>query len=308
MKRLLPLAILLLAYSTAHAQFANYHRVYPNAASYSLFNVMTNDLENKTPTFVFSDDWREVNHARVSPDHNWVLFTRHNTRGPSGYALETDSYYNTEAIVCGITGSPCYDVLPPHANLIQANATWTPDQTGILFISSATPFGNTGIARLDIAAGRSNLILYNRAVNFGDPNQVGSQIVLTMQNNLAVVSGGVLTPITSGGMDYDPKLSPDGSTVAAMRQVGDEYHVITVPTAGGPVTDLSNVTEAMPEWSADGSMWLYWGMGDNHLAIFTMSTDGSNRAEVSLGAGYNYTMGAFWPGSNDQFAYSARIP
>lgn len=305
--RYLPLLLILLLATPAHAQFANYRRVY-SVASPSTFNVETNTLENSAPVYVFSDSWREVNHARVSPDHNWALFTRYNARGPSGYALETDSYYNTEAIVCGISGSPCYDVLPPHANLIQANATWTPDGTGILFISSATPFGNTGISRLDIASGRSSLVLYNRAVSFADPNEVGNQIVLTMQNGLAVVNSGAPVPITSGGVDYDPKLSPDGTTVAAMRHVGSEYHIITVPSAGGPVTDLSSTTEAMPEWSADGATWLYWGMGSGHLAIFTMNTDGTNRAEVSLSAGYNYTMGAFWPGSNDLIAYSARIP
>ncbi len=46
----------------------------------SSFGVFTSTLDGRDFKKIISDPYREMNHARVSPDKNWITFSRFNKR------------------------------------------------------------------------------------------------------------------------------------------------------------------------------------------------------------------------------------
>jgi Tol biopolymer transport system component len=118
--------------------------------------------------------------------------------------------------------------------------------------------------------------------------------------------------------DHDPKLSPDGKYVAVMRQVAkDNWHVVVVDTRTGEERDLSagDAVDAVPEWSSDGRLLLFWHVNrkdHSKNGLYTMKPDGSSRKRVPLPRQFFYTMPAFFPGAGSgpeaKIIFTARKP
>ena len=73
-----------------------------------------------------------------------------------------------------------------------------------------------------------------------------------------------------------------------------------------------NTVDAVPEWSSDGRLLIFWSVVPDDLkeSGWTMRSDGFHRRRIPLRHGFFYTMPAFVPGMgsgpDSQIIYSAR--
>jgi Tol biopolymer transport system component len=300
------------------------------------FAIYSGTLDGKMQTLIASDPTREINHAHLSPDRSLVAFTRYNLRDADWMALEANGYFETEIVVCAANGDDCKVVLPARRGIIAANASWTPDGQNLLFVSNDTSSGLSGISIYDLKNDRVVPFLQPPTVDLGDPHMVMGSIVVTTfgatvtnpTNGLAVGSSQGFRGLTSPRFadyvaldpplgDFDPKLSPDGKKVAVMRHLAqDDWAIVIVDVATGRETNLSGSTpvDAVPEWSSDGKLLLFWHVDRNDHSksgIYTMRADGTQRTRVPLPSGYFYTMPTFVPNGGSaptsQIIYSARL-
>ncbi len=117
--------------------------------------------------------------------------------------------------------------------------------------------------------------------------------------------------------DHDPKLSPDGRMVAVMRHMAqDDWSIVVVDVATGAEKELSepHAVDAVPEWSSDGKLLVFWSVVRNNLkasGLYTIRPDGTDRGRVDLPSGFFYQMPAFFPGggsdSTSKIIYSAKV-
>ena len=288
------------------------------------FNISQSTLGAAAPRIIFSDPVREVNHAHVSPDHTKIAFTRYNNCTNCGFVRETGGYYGTEIIICNIDGSHCYDLASADIAKIQCNAQWIDNSN--VWIDYADPAINYGLGTprsVNIASGLVNRMLDGKLeFSYADPQQVGITTIHTYlsivpnSNNgigltdmatgtdvvLSAPIGGPLSPHPYG--DFDPKLSPDGTSAVWMRHLAaNEYHIIKATVPGGVETDLSSAgsNDAVPGWSSD-HLKIIFGSG---AAIMTMNPNGSARMRVALSKTKLYAEPDFYPGDGSGLA--ARI-
>jgi hypothetical protein len=316
------------------------------------FAIYSSALAGDGQSLIASDPDREINHAHLSPDRSHVAFTRYNVRNSDGVALETNSYFQTEIMVCDANGNECEVVIPPRPGIVAANASWTPDGWGLLFVTNDTPPRRPGVSLYDLATGRITLFYQPDKINVADPHVVGQMMVspgvptsgekisklylinlpsdatqLARSSKSAAPAAKAARVLTSPKYanfttmdpalgDYDPKLSPDGKKVAVMRHLAqDDWAIVIVDVATGEETNLSGPrpVDAVPEWSSDGKLLIFWHVNRADLkqsGIYTMRPDGSERTRVPLPPGYFYTMPAFVPGGgsdpSSKIIYSAQ--
>ena len=104
------------------------------------------------------------------------------------------------------------------------------------------------------------------------------------------VDGSGLHRITPGGQVWsDPHYSPDGSRILIQsyddgkgRSRGIRSNEYTVRPDGSDLTQLTSGKEEVSfsgDWSPDGAQiaFVHYQFGDDHLEIWTMNADGSNR-------------------------------
>ncbi len=95
-----------------------------------------------------------------------------------------------------------------------------------------------------------------------------------------------LTSFTSG-IAGSPKWSPDGQFLVFDARPGTSADIYTVPTAGGPVTRLTDYPgeDHDPSWSPDGK-WIYFGSrrAGGH-EIFRMHPNGSGVQQLTRNGG-----------------------
>jgi Tol biopolymer transport system component len=294
------------------------------------FSIFVSTLDGKHVQRLISDPTREMNHARVSPDKQSITFTRYNKRGLGSPALETNGYEETEIMLMRVDGSGVRTLVPPAKDTFAANGYWTPDGDSILWVSKA-PRGMTELRRYNLATGHITNIPGPRGMWLSEPHQVGNQIVFPAQDPKSKKKNAIWlmdhegrnarqltnpSPDKPFPIDYDPKLSPDGTKVAVMRQMGkDNWHIVIVDVQSGKEHDLSapEAVDGVPEWSGDGKLLIFWHVNLKDLkssGLYTITPDGRERKRIALPHGFFYTMPAFFPdeGSNDstRIIFSAR--
>ncbi len=287
------------------------------------FSIYTSTVNGENLRRLYSDPCRELNHARISPDGQWITFTRYNQRNPTtGLATENTGYGNTEIMVGRMDGSELKSVVGPRSGEISGNGYWTPDGKGILFVSMK--HGQLpAIKRLDLSSGAITTINTKPDGINTDPHRVGGKLVFASRerpsdpNSIWVVDSSATAKQISfpqptretqrlakshpGLGDFDPKLSPDAKSVVFMRRAAkDSWHVVKVDLATGEASNLSghDATDAVPEWSPDGRDIIFWHADLKNLknsGLYVMQRDGSNRRRIPLPGGYFYTMPAFAP-------------
>ncbi|TVR99641.1 MAG: hypothetical protein EA406_02865 [Rhodospirillales bacterium] len=283
------------------------------------FTIMVSRQDGSGVTRIAADRDREINHARVSPDHQWITFTRYNRVGPDGTSMEIHGVENTEIMLMRIDGSDMRSLVPPRPGAVAANGYWTPDGQGIIYVA-VDPGGRPELRIVDVVTGSIRQQPTPPRLLPSDPHIVGDWLVFAAKGQrvdtiwLSRVDGSEARQITrprawrgatssgAGPGDYDPKLSPDCREVALMRQVApDEWHIIVVNLATGTERSLSRrgAVDAVPEWSSDGQRLIFWHVDLSnlpHIGLWTMRPDGHDRRQVPLPRGYFYTMPAFFPG------------
>ncbi|HTY99082.1 MAG TPA: hypothetical protein VMB75_04570 [Rhodocyclaceae bacterium] len=293
------------------------------AAEPDRFNIFIATLDGRGVQCLVSDPRRELNHARVSPDGQWITFTRYNKRGFfSSVAKEEDGYEETEIMLAHIDGRDPETLVPPRKDLVAANSYWSENGKAILFVSNDNPRHRGQINRIDLATRTVTKVPIAGDPWAADPHRVGDQLAISVFEPeqkqtaiwLAAADGSRARQITFPGMagkasggktplgDFDPKISPDGRRVATMRHLAkDSWHVIVVDLASGGEQDISpaRAVDGVPEWSGDGSKLVFWHVNVDELrtsGLYTMNPDGSDRRRLPLPHGYFYTLPAFFPG------------
>jgi len=297
------------------------------------FSIMISALDGSGLKRIASDRDREINHARVSPNGEWVTFTRYNREGPDGTSMEIHGYDQTEIMLMRIDGSDMRVLVPARPGAIAANGYWMPDGKSIIYVA-LDPGGEPELRIVDITTGDTRKQPTPPGITPSDPHVVGDLMVFPAKGPdvdtiwMSRVDGSEARQITfpstwsgaapgaPGPGDFDPKLSPDGRKVAVMRQVAkDEWHIVIVDLTDGSERSLTKPGEvdAVPEWSSDGRLLIFWHVDLNNLkktGLWTMRPDGSTRRQVSLPRGFFYTMPAFFPdegsGSDARIIFSAK--
>jgi len=301
------------------------------------FTIYSSTISGEDRTLIVSDPRREMNHARVSADLKWVVFTRYNRFNKDGEALEVTSYLETEVVLCRIDGSDCDVIIPPRKGIVSANAYWTPSDKGILFVTNDTPSKSAGIKLFDLATRDISIFYLADDVLVADPHMVGQTVVMpgklkadpylsrlylvdaTTKSRRQVTDPKFATfkKMEPPLGDHDPKLSPDGRMVAVMRHMAqDDWSIVVVDVATGAEKELSepHAVDAVPEWSSDGKLLVFWSVVRNNLkasGLYTIRPDGTDRGRVDLPSGFFYQMPAFFPGggsdSTSKIIYSAKV-
>ncbi|RME05044.1 MAG: hypothetical protein D6805_00995 [Planctomycetota bacterium] len=287
----------------------------------NLFGIYISTLDGRNMRVLVSDPYREMNHARVSPDQKWVTFTRYNKRGPKGLAMEKGGYEETEIMIIRLDGTGLESIVPPKKGIVAANGYWTPDGKGILYVSTDNPERKPQINLIDLKTRRIIRIPTPEGFWVADPHQVKDRLVFSVIKKgkkvcqciwTMKVDGKDPVQLTSPKIsskkrvhpplgDFDPKLSPDGKRVALMRQVKERiWHVVIVDLENGKEMDISpfDSVDAVPEWSSDGRLLIFWHVDPKRIknsGLYTMRPDGKERKRIPLPHGYFYTMPAFFP-------------
>ena len=310
-----------------------------------MFCMATANIDGSNYKEIISDPTREMNHARISNDHKWVTFTRYN-KLHRGVAVEEAGYKETEIMICKIDGTELQTIVPPKKNYINGNGSWTPDNKGIIYVSTDTISKAPELFIVDVATKKRKKLPTPAGYFPTDPHMVGDWVIFpakTKQEKHTSIyimkkDGTNFRRVThslkgSKG-DYDPRLSPDAKKTTVFRQIKgtEEYHLVVHDLVTNKEKDLSSsgVIEGVAHWSSDGKLLAFWqlniierrkevmkSMSRNEKSlsplitnIFIIRPDGTQRKKVPLPASNAYTMPAFFPktGSdkNSKIVFSVR--
>jgi Tol biopolymer transport system component len=293
-----------------------------NPKDLHVFGIYTCTLDGGNLQVLTRDRSREMNHARVSPDHQWITFTRYNRRGPSGLAIETEGYQETEIMIMRPDGTGLESLVPPRRGVVAANGYWTPDGKAILYVSNDNPQRRGQINRIDLATRRITRVDLPEHLWMADPHPVGEKLAFTVYRPEEKINFVWLRDSEGGGVrqlthpvvadvreplpvhlgDFDPKISPEGSRVVVFRHVDKQnWHMVIVDVETGAENDISDAValDMVPEWSSDGELLIFWHVDLSDLrnsGLYTVRPDGTDRRKVPLPGGYFYNMPAFFPG------------
>ncbi len=291
------------------------------AADPDRFGIFISTLDGRRVQRIVSEPRREVNHARVSPDGQWITFTRYNKQNWKGIAREDGGYMETEIMLARIDGSEMQTLVPPRKDRVAANGYWTEDGKAILFVSNDNLGRRAQVSRIDLATRAVTKVPLDSGLWAADPHPAKGKMAISVFDPkdklssiwLASDAGGparqISFPKPPGPQqgdtplgDYDPKLSPDGARVIAMRHMGkDNWHAVLIDLQTGEERDLSapKAVDGVPEWSSDGRKLIFWHVDVADLArsgLYTMRPQGDERQRIPLPKGFFYTMPAFFPG------------
>jgi Tol biopolymer transport system component len=294
----------------------------PQSKVADLYGIYTCTLDGKNVKPVITDSYREMNHARVSPDKKWVTFTRFNTvRG--GLAEEKHGYKNTEIMIVRLDGTGLESLTPPQKDIVSVNSYWAPDGKSIIYMSSDNARKRVRVTRLDLATRKTTPVSPAEILWASDPHQMGDQVVFPAVTNpkefvpsIWIMKAGdskakqLTRPVVPEKAkklkpapgDSDPKLSPGGTKVAFTRNFGaPNFHTVVFDLKTGKETDISKgvTCDVMPEWSSDGKLLIFWHADVKKPAnsgLYTIRPDGTDRKRIPVLKGYFCKMPAFFPG------------
>lgn len=293
------------------------------------FGIYTANLDGSDVRMLVSDPSRQMTHARVSPDGQWIAFTRYNRHGRNGLAEEEGGYLETEIAVSRLDGTEIRTIIAPKEGVISANGNWSEDGRSLLYISTDNSRRVPELRVVDLQTGRVSRVDVPENLNPADPDWHRDFLVFPSKGKevdalwMMSSDGKVLRQLTfpsgfdgrRGGAfnlgDYDPKISPDGTQVAFMRYFSGETwkaYVVDVATGAEKLLTHGGGADTVPEWSSDGRLLAFWHVDRKNLpgmGIYTMRPDGTDRKMVPLQRGVLHGHPVFFPDSGS--ADNARI-
>lgn len=302
-----------------------------------LFGIYTATVDGKNFRLIIVDPSREMTHARVSPDGQWIAFTRYNRKGWGGTATQNGGYEETEIMIVRTDGTGLESVVPPKKRVVAANSSWTPDGKALIYISNDNPEKRARIHRIDLATRKTTVLPLPANLIVADPHLVQDKIVVSAFDEkgakqmflwMTEVDGRGGKQISSPPQlrdgkrmkplpgDFDPRISPDGTKVVTMRHMGkDNWHIVVIDIATGLEKDLSRekAVDGVAEWSSDSRKIIFWHIDPVELrksGIYTTKPDGADRQQVPLPKGFLYVHPSFFPGDgsgpNSRVIFSAK--
>ena len=309
-----------------------------SASKYSLFVA---DFDGTNVAIVRTSGYQEMTHPRVSNDKSWIAYTAYNDRDTKNCASLSIGYNNTEIRAVKVDGSVDKRVIAPTAGQFNSNNYWVGTTNEFTFLSgptSALKFYRATVdaqmnlisipAQISVASTivpvdpqtniGTNKIVYSGLYNPGggyvksiflmnlsdSTNLVGLSIGRDHANTQIVCADAACINI----MENDPKISPDGTKVAFMRQAqssglnGFGWHIFVVPVAT-PLSEFdisysylgSNTlkNDVLPEW-IDNTTLIFSTIdivsaSDITKNVYTMKSDGTQRAKITLPDGFRYS-------------------
>jgi hypothetical protein len=282
-----------------------------------------------------------MTHPRVSNDKNWVSYTTYNDLNSSGCASLDVGYFNTEIRAVQVNGSGDKRIISPVSNQFNSNNYWIGATNEFTYLSGPTSalkfYRATVNSSMNLISGpteipvagtiipmdpqtnlSTNKIVYPGLYNPGS-GYVKSIFIMNLSDSGSLVglslgrdhAGNTITCADSACaniMENDPKISPDGSKVAFMRQTPSSgvnsfgWHIFVVPVAS-PLNEVdisystigSDITknEVLPEW-IDNNTLIFSTIqiiSSSNIVkeVYTMKSDGTLRTKISLPTGFNYS-------------------
>ena len=156
----------------------------PRSGEPDLFGIYTSTLDGKNMKPVVTDSYRELNHARISPDKKWITFTRFNNIRKGGLAEEKGgNYLKTEIMLVRTDGTDLVNLTgAPQGGIASCNSYWTPDGKGVMYISNDFLKKKAQISRIDIATRKIIRVPTPENLLASDPHPVSNQIVFPIIN------------------------------------------------------------------------------------------------------------------------------
>jgi dipeptidyl aminopeptidase/acylaminoacyl peptidase len=107
----------------------------------AVFGIRVANLNGEEVRTIYTDPYRQATHIRVSPDGQWIMFSRYNDKDPKeGLAMENiggkNHYLNTELVLMRSDGSQIRTIVPPKKGVMAVNSNWTDDGKGFVFVST----------------------------------------------------------------------------------------------------------------------------------------------------------------------------
>ena len=210
-------------------------------------------------------------YPRLSPDGRHLAFARYATHGAG------------EIYVADADGANLRR-LTSNGKTIQG-LSWAPDGSRIIFGSNRS--GSFQLWEVGIDGGNVRQLALNSS-SAAQPTIRGEKLLFveTSENwniwRSDIVLGKASPPtrfISSSGRNYDPRVSPDGKTIAFVSDRSGGWQLWLADLDGGNIRQLTSFTTAWlgtPSWSPDGKRIAFDARPDGRSGIFV--------AEVSTGA------------------------
>jgi len=188
-----------------------------------------------------------------------------------------------------------------HARANSGLPAWSPDGSRIAFATDRDAPGGDVIFVMNADGSDQRAVTHTLPrVNDGWPSWApdGRRIAFARETGggSAIYTVGVdgsglrrLTRDTSG-LDTQPAWSPDGSQIAfesdlfllpgqifAMRPDGTKRHQLTDPSVGA---------SSRPSWSSDGKLIVFMSSRNHHTDVWSMSSDGSHKRQLTRNHGF----------------------
>lgn len=305
----------------------------------SKYSLLVSDLDGSNVSLIKTSSYQDMTHPRVSPDKNWVAYTTYNDRNSENCASLDHGYLNTEIRAVQMSGAGDKRIIAPNSAEFNTNSYWIAATNEFTFLSGPVAalkfFRATVDASMNLISGPTQIPVAGSITVPLDPQANATKIVYPglydpgggFRKSIFIMNlsdGGSLVGLTLGRdragtlltcstaectniMENDPKISPDGTKVAFMRQApssgvnGFGWHIFIVPLAS-PLSEVdisyshlgSDVlkNDVLPEW-LDNDRIVFSTIeiasaSNIKKNVYTMKADGSERTKISLPEGFRY--------------------
>ncbi len=247
------------------------------------------DPELSTVSLIYSS-LDKISNVRLSPDGSVLAFSK--KFGGDGYEHEEIYTINVNGgDLRRLTENMEWDIYP----------VWSPDGSKIAFL--------TMNETLDIytmnADGSNRSLLYDSGHHDSDLHWRGDKIAFTQEHQIWVMNKGgteeinITDPPRAGEWgnsvlpfgDYDPRISPDGSSVVFERMVDDTsphgiYDIFMVDLNGDNLRNITDTgwTQGMAVWSSNGDSLVYTVSAKGETGVFdiyTINPDGTDMKDLT---------------------------
>jgi Tol biopolymer transport system component len=290
-----------------------------------VFGIYTASLDGTGMTKLLTDSYRQMILAHVSPNKEWITFTRFNNIIKDGCAtVEKSGFINTEIMVMKTDGTTIKTLRGPDEGQLNTNSYWVND-SNILYLHTPNKSGKTEIRRLTLDD-KMNVISdvkvpVSENMTPVEPYQFGNKITFPgimkpeMIPGIWIMNedGTDLQQLTFPGPkikgENDQHVSPDWKQLAFMRLIDGHWHTFVMDIdKPGTEQDISaqytgnNKHMGLPHWIDNEKLVVEYldfsNIFDLKKEIYTINQDGSNLEKIPLPSGYFYTQPDYFEGSD----------
>lgn len=308
--------------------------------SASKYSLIVADIDGSNASLIKTSTFQDMTHPRVSNDKNWVAYTTYNKLNSENCATVDQGYLNTEIRTIQISGVGDKVVVSPVATDLNSNNYWVGTTNEFTYLSGPPTalkfYRSTVDSNMNVISGPTQISVVGTIVPMDPATHAGtgkivfpglynpgggyvkSIFMMNLADSTSLVGLSIgrdhagtplvcSTAACSNIMENDPKVSPDGSKVAFMRQApesgtnGFGWHIFVVPVAS-PQNEVdisysalgSDVlkNDVLPEWVSNSQLIFSTieivSASNFTKEVYTMSADGTGRAKISLPTGFRY--------------------